>query len=51
MATHGYEPLGDHTLLKTILEIAHADVRQLAERYIALIEAVLAEERAIIPLK
>ncbi len=51
MAKHGYEPIGDHTLIKSILEMAHADVRQLAERYIALIEAVLAEERTIIPLK
>lgn len=46
MAKHSYTPLGDHPQLKAILEMAHDDVRHLADRYIMLIETMLKKEPA-----
>ncbi len=46
MAKHGYTPIGNNKMLKSILETAHADIRQLADRYVTLIEAMLQEGRA-----
>jgi len=41
MTSHGYEPLGDHAQLRAIIELAHQDVRNLADRYVAIINTVL----------
>ena len=41
MAKYGYTPIGDDETLRQIIELAHQDVRQLADRYIAIINAVL----------
>ena len=41
MAKYGYTPIGDHEKLRQVIELAHQDVRQLADRYIAIINAVL----------
>ena len=41
MAKHGYTPISDHEKLRQVIELAHQDVRQLADRYIAIINAVL----------
>ncbi|WP_143267553.1 HNH endonuclease [Aquimixticola soesokkakensis] len=41
MTSHGYEPIGDHAQLRTIIELAHQDVRNLADRYVAIINTVL----------
>lgn len=41
MAKHGYTPMGDHRKLRQIIELAHQDVRQLADRYVEIINAVL----------
>ncbi len=45
MAKHSYSPLGNHKMLKSILETAHADIRHLADRYVTLIDAMLQDER------
>jgi 5-methylcytosine-specific restriction endonuclease McrA len=45
MAKYGYTPIGDHKMLKSTLEMAHADVRHLADRYVMLIETMLQCER------
>jgi 5-methylcytosine-specific restriction endonuclease McrA len=45
MAKHDYTPLGDHKMVKSILEMAHADVRHLADRYVMLIETMLQDQR------
>lgn len=45
MAKHGYTPIGDHKMLKNIVETAHADVKQLADRYVTLIGTMLQGER------
>ena len=41
MAKYGYTPIGDDEKIRQIIELAHQDVRQLADRYIAIINAVL----------
>jgi hypothetical protein len=42
MASRGYVPLGDHKQVKEILEQAHKEVAAVAERYIAMLNDVLA---------
>lgn len=41
MTTQGYEPIGDHAQLRAIIELAHQDVRSLADRYVAIINTLL----------
>lgn len=41
MASQGYKPIGDHAQLRAIIEFAHQDVRNLADRYVAIINTVL----------
>ena len=41
MARHGYRPIGENDKLKQIIELAHQEVRQLADRYVAIINTVL----------
>lgn len=41
MTAHGYEPIGDHAQLRAIIDLAHQDVRNLADRYVAIINTVL----------
>lgn len=41
MQSHGYEPRGDHAQLRAIIELAHQDVRNLADRYVAIIDTAL----------
>ncbi|MDN5788755.1 HNH endonuclease [Pseudorhodobacter sp.] len=41
MMSQGYEPIGDHAQLRAIIELAHQDVRNLADRYVAIINTVL----------
>lgn len=41
MTSQGYEPIGDHAQLRAIIELAHQDVRNLADRYVAIINTVL----------
>ncbi|MDO5643218.1 MAG: HNH endonuclease [Paracoccus sp. (in: a-proteobacteria)] len=41
MNSHGYEPIGEHAQLRAIIELAHQDVRNLADRYVAIINTVL----------
>lgn len=44
MAKHDYVPIGENHRLKQIIEFAHQDVRQLADRYVAIIDTILADE-------
>ncbi|SDF82463.1 HNH endonuclease [Sulfitobacter delicatus] len=44
MMSQGYEPIGDHTQLRQIIELAHQDVRNLADRYVAIINTVLTDK-------
>ena len=44
MHKHGYRPIGDHEQLRDIIDLAHQDVRHLADRYVAIINAVLRKE-------
>lgn len=44
MQKHGYRPIGDHEQLREIIDLAHQDVRQLADRYVAIINSVLRHE-------
>ena len=44
MQKHGYRPISDHKKLREIIELAHQDVRQLADRYVAIINTVLQQE-------
>lgn len=41
MNLKGYEPIGDHAQLRAIIDLAHQDVRNLADRYVAIINTVL----------
>lgn len=41
MAKHAYTPIGDNEKLRQIFELAHQDVRQMADRYVAIINTVL----------
>lgn len=41
MKSHGYEPIGDHAQLRAIIDLAHQDVRNLADRYVAIINTAL----------
>lgn len=41
MQSYGYEPIGDHAQLRAIIDLAHQDVRSLADRYVAIINTVL----------
>lgn len=44
MAKHDYVPIGENQKLKQIIDLAHQDVRQLADRYAAIIDTLLAVE-------
>jgi len=44
MMSQGYEPIGDHAQLRQIIELAHQDVRNLADRYVAIINTVLTDK-------
>lgn len=44
MTFHGYEPIGDHAQLRAIIDLAHQDVRDLADRYVAIINNVLTDK-------
>ena len=41
MVKYGYRPIGDNDQLRDIIDLAHQDVRHLADRYVAIINAVL----------
>jgi hypothetical protein len=41
MARHGYRPIGAHAQLRRIVDLAHQEVRDLADRYVAIANAVL----------
>ena len=41
MAKHAYVPLGENETLRQIIEQAHQDVRQVADRYVKIINTVL----------
>ncbi len=45
MAKHSYTPIGDHKNISLILDIAHQEIRQLADRYVTIIEAMLQDEK------
>lgn len=45
MSKHDYTPLGDSEAVRQIAELAHQDVRQLADRYVAIINTVLRKDR------
>lgn len=44
MAKHDYVPIGENQRLRQIIELAHQDVRQLADRYAAIVDTMLADE-------
>lgn len=44
MAKHDYMPIKENQKLSQIIELAHQDVRQLAERYVAIIDTILAND-------
>ncbi len=44
MAKNEYTPIGDHKKLKMVLENAHREIRQLADRYVSLAEIILQED-------
>ncbi|PKP85655.1 MAG: hypothetical protein CVT80_01425, partial [Alphaproteobacteria bacterium HGW-Alphaproteobacteria-2] len=44
MIKYGYRPIGDHEQLREIIDLAHQDVRHLADRYVAIINTVLRGE-------
>jgi hypothetical protein len=44
MKNYGYSPIGDHGKTKKLLDMAHADIRQLTDRYIELIQMMLEED-------
>ena len=44
MQKHCYRPIGDHEQVREIIELAHQEVRQLAERYVAIIDTILRQE-------
>ncbi len=41
MARYNYTPIGENLKLQAVIEAAHAELRQLADRYVALIETTL----------
>ena len=43
MAKHGYVPIGENEKLRQIIELAHQDLRHLADRYVAIINTVMAD--------
>ncbi len=46
MAKHAYVPISENEKLQNIIELAHQDVRQLADRYSAIINTVLQDEQS-----
>lgn len=44
MARYDYVPIGENEKLGQIIELAHQDVRQLADRYATIIDTLLAED-------
>jgi hypothetical protein len=45
MAKHGYVPIGENEKLRQIIELAHQDLRHLADRYVSIINTVMARRR------
>lgn len=45
MAKHGYVPIGENEQLQQIIELAHQDLRHLADRYVLIINTVMAGGR------
>ncbi|MDP3960683.1 MAG: HNH endonuclease signature motif containing protein, partial [Pseudorhodobacter sp.] len=43
MAKHAYVPIGENETLRQIIELAHQDLRYLADRYVKIINTVLGE--------
>lgn len=46
MTKHAYVPNSENEKLRSIVELAHQDVRQLADRYVAIINTVLKDEQS-----
>lgn len=46
MVKYGYRPIVDHEQLREIIDLAHQDVRHLADRYAAIINTVLRGEES-----
>lgn len=44
MAKHGYGPIGENDRLRQIIELAHQDLRHLADRYVTIINALMSNE-------
>ncbi|SLN77351.1 HNH endonuclease [Roseisalinus antarcticus] len=44
MAKHDYLPIGENQRLRQIIELAHQDVRQLADRYAAIVDTMLGDQ-------
>lgn len=44
MAKHDYLPIGENQRLRQIIELAHQDVRQLADRYAAIVDTMLEDQ-------
>lgn len=44
MAKHDYVPIGENQRLRQIIELAHQDVRQLADRYAAIVDTMLGDQ-------
>ena len=45
MARHGYVAQGGNDRLRQILDLAHGELRQLADRYVAIIAAAQDDEQ------
>lgn len=44
MAKHGYAPIGENDRLRQIIELAHQDLRHLADRYVTIINTLMSDE-------
>ena len=44
MAKHAYVPIGENEQLRQIIELAHQDLRHVADRYVAIINTALGKE-------
>ena len=44
MAKHDYVPIGENQRLRQIIELAHQDVRQLADRYAAIVDTMFEDQ-------
>ena len=43
MAKHAYVPIGENEKLRQIIELAHLDLRHLADRYVTIINTVMGQ--------